>query len=64
MYDEIQRLLADGDWHDSRELQGITALWGDWVAELEHDPHVEMREDGELVLLRSRVPAAAGTTGT
>jgi hypothetical protein len=59
VYDQIQLLLADGDWHDSRELERVTSFPAPWLRELRHDPRIEIRDDGEGVRLRSRSVARA-----
>jgi hypothetical protein len=55
-YDKIRRLLSDGGWHDARELESITRYVHAWVAELRHDPDVEISDDQGHVRLRFSAP--------
>jgi hypothetical protein len=52
-YTHLLELLADGEWHDRGEIAEITRYPDDWLAELAHEGHLVVHEDG-TVKVRAR----------
>jgi hypothetical protein len=53
VYDSIQSVLADGEWHDAQELEGVTQFPLEWVGELQREGELAVSEQGEHVYVRS-----------
>jgi hypothetical protein len=61
-YDQLMRILGDGDWHSADELTAVAHFPQYWIDELRHEGHqVVTDEVGHPVIrLRNREAATAG----
>lgn len=63
VYDSIQTVLADGEWHDASELEQVTRFADDWISELGRERELVVWEENDRILVRSLASPRTGSAG-
>jgi hypothetical protein len=59
-YDQLMRILDDGDWHSAEELTAVAHFPHYWIDELRHEGHQVVTDAVGRPVIRLREAATAG----